>query len=104
MAFTNRSSPGQDPDLIDIIDTYNEAMEKARKNSNLPTGNIYLIAVQKAYSDRIYPQYRQRWSYTIGDWEHVGRCGRDYCSAEERQRIMKQRSDGSNIERQNFGN
>ncbi len=89
MGFINRSTLGQDPDLIDTIDTFNEAMEKAKKNSKLPTGNIYLIAVQKAYSDRIYPRYRSRWSYTIGDWENAGRFNRDYCSPEERRSIMK---------------
>lgn len=41
MGFINRSTLGQDPDLIDIIDTFNEAMEKGQEKQQV-TNRKYL--------------------------------------------------------------
>ena len=58
---------GQAADYVDVLEAYNEVMEKAKKGRKVPTANPYLLAVQKSLSDRVYPHYRKRRSYTIID-------------------------------------
>jgi len=80
---------GQDPDLIDVIEAYNDAIVKGMKAKKLPTANPYLIVVKKALSDRIYPQYRKRWAYSISDWTRVGKKSRDAPTPEEIRRMRQ---------------
>ena len=78
---------GQDPDYLEVLAAWDDAIEKGMKARKLPTANPYLIVVQKALSDRIYPQYRKRWAYSISDWTRVGKKSRDAPTPEELRRM-----------------
>ena len=78
---------GQDPDYVDVLEAYNEAVGKAQKGRKVPTANPYLLVVQKSLSDRVYPHYRKRWAYSISDWKRVGKKSRDAPTPEELRRM-----------------
>lgn len=60
-----RGIQGQDVDYLEVLAAWDDAIEKGMKAKKLPTANPYLLVVRKAYSDRIYPHFRKRRSYTI---------------------------------------
>lgn len=80
---------GKDTDYLEVLAAWNDAIEKGMKAKKLPTANPYLLAVQKALSDRIYPHYRKRWAYSISDWKRVGKKSRDAPTSEEIRRMRQ---------------
>ena len=80
---------GQDPDYVDVLEVYNEAVAKAQKGRPVPSVNVFLIAVRKHLSDIVYPQYKKRWAYSISEWTRVGKKSRDAPTPEEIRRMRQ---------------
>jgi hypothetical protein len=76
-----------DPDYIDILNCYNEAMEKAKKGHQIPSADMYLLAVQKHLASRLHPGHRRTYMHRIGNPEQSGKRTRDRFTYEEQRRM-----------------
>jgi hypothetical protein len=77
-----------DPDYIDILNCYNEAMEKAKKGHQIPTADMYILAVRKHLTSILFPGHNKHYNHRIGNYhQNVGPVARDAPTEEERRRL-----------------
>jgi hypothetical protein len=76
-----------DPDYVDILNCYNEAMEKAKKGRQVPTADMFIFAVRNHLTSILYPSHKKHYMHHIGNPEQSGKRTRDRFTEEERRRM-----------------
>ncbi len=89
--------PSDGADYVAVVEAWNEAITQGQNGKPIPIANMYLLAVQKAFSDRIYPHHNKRWAHKIGDPEMCGKDSRDSPTPEERRKMKNDQSRNSSV-------